>query len=266
MLLNLHITKYSAIGWTCCNSASLGFEPGSILAFQDLHPTNVTTSKLSKKLGCLVDIDQPGQFFFLNYNSLRNVSKPYIVFQFHTHAFCYVHVGAQWYKKAVDYEIWVHCYLEHARKPSSLYPPEFEVAATAILECHFNVAKDDISLQIKFRTDLYWFNKTNEPLEYDGAFDTVNWLQIMCNVPQDVELKCNTEINTRSWQNIFKVRIQRESPRSIIKDTYETSSHINISTTSSIVGLYAGSSWQQLWQVLKYSLRWLRLGERGGVL
>ena len=69
------------------------------------------------------------------------------MFQFHTHALCYVHVGAQCYKKDVDYGIWVHCYLEHARKPSPLYPPEFEAAATAILERDFNIAKDDISLQ-----------------------------------------------------------------------------------------------------------------------
>ena len=40
--------------------ASLGFEPGSILAFQDLHTTDVATGSLPKKLGHLVKVNQRG--------------------------------------------------------------------------------------------------------------------------------------------------------------------------------------------------------------
>ena len=39
---------------------SLGFEPGSILAFRDLCTTDVTTSRLPKKLGHLVEVNQRG--------------------------------------------------------------------------------------------------------------------------------------------------------------------------------------------------------------
>ena len=39
---------------------SLGFEPGSILAFQDLHTTNVSTSRLPKMLGHLVEVNERG--------------------------------------------------------------------------------------------------------------------------------------------------------------------------------------------------------------
>ena len=38
----------------------VGFEPGSILAFQDLHTTNVATSRLPKELGYLVKLNQRG--------------------------------------------------------------------------------------------------------------------------------------------------------------------------------------------------------------
>ena len=39
---------------------SLGFEPESMLAFQDLHTTDVATSSLNKKLGHLVEVNQKG--------------------------------------------------------------------------------------------------------------------------------------------------------------------------------------------------------------
>ena len=38
--------------------ASLGFEPRSILAFQDLRATDVAISTLPKKLGHLVEVNQ----------------------------------------------------------------------------------------------------------------------------------------------------------------------------------------------------------------
>ena len=40
--------------------ALLGLEPGSILAFQGLHTTDVATSTLPKKLGHLVEVNQRG--------------------------------------------------------------------------------------------------------------------------------------------------------------------------------------------------------------
>ena len=40
------------------DSALLGFEPGSILAFQDLRTTDVATSRLHKKLRHLVEVNQ----------------------------------------------------------------------------------------------------------------------------------------------------------------------------------------------------------------
>ena len=40
------------------NIAPLGFEPWSILTFQDLRNTDVVTSTLPKKLGHLVEVNQ----------------------------------------------------------------------------------------------------------------------------------------------------------------------------------------------------------------
>ena len=42
------------------DSASVGFEPASILAYQDLRATNVATSSLPKELGHLVKVNQRG--------------------------------------------------------------------------------------------------------------------------------------------------------------------------------------------------------------
>ena len=58
-----------------------------------------------------------------------------------------LYVGTQSYKKELDYDVWIHCYLEYARKPPPLHPPEYEAAATAILERDFDITKDDITLQ-----------------------------------------------------------------------------------------------------------------------
>ena len=39
---------------------SLGFEPWSVLAFQDYHTTDVAISRLPKNLGHLVEVNQKG--------------------------------------------------------------------------------------------------------------------------------------------------------------------------------------------------------------
>ena len=59
----------------------------------------------------------------------------------------YSHIGVQSYKKGLDYDVWIHCYLEYARKPSPFYPQEFEDAATAILERDFNMTKENVTLE-----------------------------------------------------------------------------------------------------------------------
>ena len=59
----------------------------------------------------------------------------------------YFHLGVQSYKKGLDYDVWIHCFLEYARKPSPFYPPEFEDAATAILERDFNMSENNITLE-----------------------------------------------------------------------------------------------------------------------
>ena len=63
------------------------------------------------------------------------------------HTLLHICIGSQSYKKELDYDVWIHCYLEHARNPPALYPPEFEAAAMAIIEQDFNMTKDDITLQ-----------------------------------------------------------------------------------------------------------------------
>ena len=57
------------------------------------------------------------------------------------------HIGVQSYKKGLDYDVWIHCYLEYARKPSPFYPPEFEDAATAILERDFSMTRDNLTIE-----------------------------------------------------------------------------------------------------------------------
>ena len=59
----------------------------------------------------------------------------------------YFHIGVQSYKKGLDYDVWIHCYLEYARKPCPIKPLEFEDAATAILERDFSMCKDNITLE-----------------------------------------------------------------------------------------------------------------------
>ena len=58
----------------------------------------------------------------------------------------FFHIGVQSYKKGLDFDIWIHCYQEYARKPSPFYPLEFEDAATAILERDFNMTKDNFKI------------------------------------------------------------------------------------------------------------------------
>ena len=52
--------------------ASLGFKPGSILAFQDLHNTDVAISRLLKKLGQLVEVYQRDYIVSYLYTVGRN--------------------------------------------------------------------------------------------------------------------------------------------------------------------------------------------------
>ena len=51
------------------------------------------------------------------------------------------------YKKGTNFDVWAHCYIEHARKPKPFYPEEFKAAAVAILERDFNLCEDEITLE-----------------------------------------------------------------------------------------------------------------------
>ena len=55
------------------NSAFLGFEPGSILTFQDICTTDVTTGRLPKKVGHLVKVNQKGYNARFNYSAWGGV-------------------------------------------------------------------------------------------------------------------------------------------------------------------------------------------------
>ena len=59
--------------------AFLGFEPGSILAFQDLHTTDVTTSTLPEKLGHLVEVNQRGYNASYLYTVGRNTLRVFLL-------------------------------------------------------------------------------------------------------------------------------------------------------------------------------------------
>ena len=54
-------------------------------------------------------------------------------------------LGTVSYKKSINFEIWVHCYLDHARVPPSFCPIEFKDAADAILNRDFNNTTNDIT-------------------------------------------------------------------------------------------------------------------------
>ena len=61
------------------DSTSLGFEPGSSLAFEDLCTTDVVTSRLPKKLGHLVEVNQRG----CNASYLYTVGETFNTFSSH---------------------------------------------------------------------------------------------------------------------------------------------------------------------------------------
>ena len=50
------------------------------------------------------------------------------------------------YKKSTKFDVWAHCYIEHAQRPKLFYPEEFQAAAAAILERDFNLCEDEITL------------------------------------------------------------------------------------------------------------------------
>ena len=55
--------------------------------------------------------------------------------------------GTVSYKKGTNFDVWTHCYIEHAHKPKPFYPEEFKAGAVAILERDFNLCEDEITLE-----------------------------------------------------------------------------------------------------------------------
>ena len=53
-------------------------------------------------------------------------------------------VGTNNYKKALDFDVWAHCYLKVACCPEPFFPPEFQNAADMILH-NINSSRNDIT-------------------------------------------------------------------------------------------------------------------------
>ena len=51
--------------------------------------------------------------------------------------------GTHSYKNTIDYNVWSHCYIEHAQNAN---PIEFKAAADAILQQQFGMQRSDIRL------------------------------------------------------------------------------------------------------------------------
>ena len=49
------------------------------------------------------------------------------------------------YKKSLDLNAWTYSYCNYATKPPPFYPPEFDVAARAILHTDMSLNKEDIN-------------------------------------------------------------------------------------------------------------------------
>ena len=53
-------------------------------------------------------------------------------------------LGATSFRKALNFDVWAHCYLKVAHHPDPFFPPEFENVADVIL-LKINLSRDDIT-------------------------------------------------------------------------------------------------------------------------
>ena len=65
------------------------------------------------------------------------------------------------YKESINFDVWAHCYIEHARKPQPFYPEEFQAAAAAILECDLHLREDEITLENAENVYMHLINTMN---------------------------------------------------------------------------------------------------------
>lgn len=70
----------------------------------------------------------------------------------------YYYIGTNDYRKALDIEAWSFCYMNLACKCPPLYPPEFEEAATAIMQQELHITKDSIDIDNAKRVYLHLIN------------------------------------------------------------------------------------------------------------
>ena len=55
-----------------------------------------------------------------------------------------IFIGTSSFKRALNFDVWAHCYLEVAQCSEPFFPVEFKVAADAILH-NINSSRDEIT-------------------------------------------------------------------------------------------------------------------------
>lgn len=61
------------------------------------------------------------------------------------HCIVNLSIGTEDYKKTLNMDAWLYCYTTKCCKPPPLYPKEFDVAATSILNHDLHMEKRDIT-------------------------------------------------------------------------------------------------------------------------